>query len=282
MTDNIVTVRNVTFTYNDAPKPALKNINLDIKRGSWTAIIGHNGSGKSTLARLLNGLLVPDNDNEAEIIINDIKLTDDTVWQVRNNLGIVFQNPDNQFVGATVADDVAFGLENRDVPRDEMLKIVDQVLQEVNMEKYYNSEPVRLSGGQKQRVAIAGIVAIKPAIIVLDESTSMLDPEGKKEVLDLLKKVKAENNLTVISITHDIEEAKDADDIVILNDGEIIQTGTPKEIFQNADKLESLGLELPFVNQLILKLRNDGIEIPANITNESELKDYLWKLNSTM
>lgn len=282
MSDNIIEVRNVTFTYTEAKTPALSDVSLNIKRGSWTAIIGHNGSGKSTLARLLNGLLVPDNDQEASITVDGIKLSDDTVWDVRNRLGIVFQNPDNQFVGATVADDIAFGLENRNVPRLEMLKIVDRVIKQVGMEEFYHAEPARLSGGQKQRVAIAGIVALKPKVIILDESTSMLDPEGKKEVLELIRQVKAENDLTVISITHDIEEASSADDIIILNDGKIIKDGSPKEIFQDSAMLVDLGLAVPFANQLLLQLRSEGLLIPQQITNESELNDYLWTLNSKM
>lgn len=280
--NNIVDVKNVVFTYGEAEEPALKGISLKIKRNSWTAIIGHNGSGKSTFARILNGLLIPDNDNEAEIVIDGVKLTDDTVWEVRNKIGIVFQNPDNQFVGATVGDDIAFGMENRGIPREEMIKTVEEVVREVRMEDFIKSEPARLSGGQKQRVAIAGILAIKPKIIILDESTSMLDPEGKAEVLELIKRVKDENDLTVISITHDIEEASNADEIIILNDGEIVKEGAPKEIFQEVELIEKLGLAVPFVNQLITNLRQLGLEIPTNITNESELTEYLWNLNSQM
>lgn len=281
-TKNIIEVKNVTFTYHEADHPALTDLSFVIKEGSWTAIIGHNGSGKSTLARILNGLLVPDNDDEASVIVNGVRLTDDTVWTVRNDIGIVFQNPDNQFVGATVADDVAFGMENRGVSREEMLETVARVVKQVRMDEFIKSEPARLSGGQKQRVAIAGILAIKPKVIILDESTSMLDPEGKAEVLNLIKQVKDENDLTVISITHDIEEASGADNIIVLNDGQIVQEGTPKEIFQESELLEKLGLAVPFVNQLISKLKSEGIEVPASITNESELTEYLWNLNSNM
>lgn len=279
--DNIIEVKHVTFTYNEADRPALKDISLNVKRGSWTAIIGHNGSGKSTLARLLNGLLVPDND-EAQIIVDGVELTDDTVWQIRNDIGIVFQNPDNQFVGATVEDDVAFGMENRGVAREEMQTIVERVVKDVRMIEFIKSEPARLSGGQKQRVAIAGIIAIKPKVIILDESTSMLDPEGKQEVLELIRRVKDDNNLTVLSITHDIEEASEADDIIVLNDGEIVESGTPAEIFSKVELIQELGLEVPFINQLISQLKQNGVAIPANVTNESELTDYLWTLNSNM
>lgn len=279
--DNIIEVKHVTFTYNEADRPALKDILLNVKRGSWTAIIGHNGSGKSTLARLLNGLLVPDND-EAQIIVDGVELTDDTVWQIRNDIGIVFQNPDNQFVGATVEDDVAFGMENRGVAREEMQTIVERVVKDVRMIEFIKSEPARLSGGQKQRVAIAGIIAIKPKVIILDESTSMLDPEGKQEVLELIRRVKDDNNLTVLSITHDIEEASEADDIIVLNDGEIVESGTPAEIFSKVELIQELGLEVPFINQLISQLKQNGVAIPANVTNESELTDYLWTLNSNM
>ena len=279
--DNIIEVKHVTFTYNEADRPALKDISLNVKRGSWTAIIGHNGSGKSTLARLLNGLLVPDND-EAQIIVDGVELTDDTVWQIRNDIGIVFQNPDNQFVGATVEDDVAFGMENRGVAREEMQTIVERVVKDVRMIEFIKSEPARLSGGQKQRVAIAGIIAIKTKVIILDESTSMLDPEGKQEVLELIRRVKDDNNLTVLSITHDIEEASEADDIIVLNDGEIVESGTPAEIFSKVELIQELGLEVPFINQLISQLKQNGVAIPANVTNESELTDYLWTLNSNM
>ena len=175
-TDSIIKIKNVSFTYPESETPAIDNISLDIKRGSWTSIIGHNGSGKSTIIRLINGLLVPDEKGKPEIEVDGLKLNDDTVWEVRNKVGIVFQNPDNQFVGATVADDVAFGLENRGVSHSEMVKIVPEAIKAVGMSEYTNAEPANLSGGQKQRVAIAGILAIKPKIIVLDEATSMLDP----------------------------------------------------------------------------------------------------------
>ena len=203
MSDNIISFDHVTFTYPDSPRPAVSDLSFAIERGS----------GKSTVSKLINGLLAPDDLDKSSITVDGVKLGADTVWEVREKVGIVFQNPDNQFVGATVSDDVAFGLENRAVPRPEMLKIVAQAVADVGMADYADSEPSNLSGGQKQRVAIAGILAVKPQVIILDESTSMLDPEGKEQILDLVRKIKEDNNLTVISITHDLEEAAGADQV---------------------------------------------------------------------
>ena len=219
--DNIIKIKNVSFSYPESDTPAIDNISFNVRRGSWTSIIGHNGSGKSTIIRLINGLLVPDESGDPLIEVDGIKLTDDTVWEVRNRVGIVFQNPDNQFVGATVADDVAFGLENRGIPHSEMVKIVPEAIKAVGMSEYANSEPANLSGGQKQRVAIAGILAIKPKIIVLDEATSMLDPEGRNQILSIVQDMKDKYDLTVISITHDIDEANMADQVLVMNDGKL-------------------------------------------------------------
>ncbi|MCT6807437.1 MAG: energy-coupling factor transporter ATPase, partial [Bombilactobacillus sp.] len=205
--DSIIKVNNISFTYPESDSPAIDNISFEIKRGSWTSIIGHNGSGKSTIIRLINGLLVADEKDDSYIEVDGTKLDDDSVWDIRDKVGVVFQNPDNQFVGATVADDVAFGLENRGVPRTEMLKIVPEAIKAVDMTEYTDTEPANLSGGQKQRVAIAGILAIKPKIIVLDEATSMLDPEGRDKILGIVQQMKQEYDLTVIAITHDMQFA---------------------------------------------------------------------------
>ncbi len=229
--DSIIKIRNVSFTYPDTTSPAINNISFDIKRGSWTSIIGHNGSGKSTIIRLINGLLVPDNKNSPYIEVDGTELTDKTVWNIRDKVGIVFQNPDNQFVGATVADDVAFGLENRGVPRSKMLKIVPEAIKAVGMDDYTNAEPSNLSGGQKQRVAIAGILAIQPKIIILDEATSMLDPSGRSKILQIVHQMKKKDNLTVVSITHDIDEANLADQIIVMNNGGLVDQGNTKENF---------------------------------------------------
>ncbi|RMC56250.1 energy-coupling factor transporter ATPase [Lactobacillus sp. ESL0260] len=281
-TDSIIKIKNVSFTYPESETPAIDNISLDIKRGSWTSIIGHNGSGKSTIIRLINGLLVPDEKGKPEIEVDGLKLNDDTVWEVRNKVGIVFQNPDNQFVGATVADDVAFGLENRGVSHTEMVKIVPEVIKAVGMSEYINAEPANLSGGQKQRVAIAGILAIKPKIIVLDEATSMLDPEGRDQILSIVQAMKNKYDLTVISITHDIDEANMADQVLVMNDGKLITKGSTKDVFNQVDLLKKLGLDVPFYEQVKAKLLADSVEIPASVDSEKELINYLCQLNSNM
>ena len=280
--DNIIKIKNVSFFYPESDAPAIDNISFNVKRGSWTSIIGHNGSGKSTIIRLINGLLVPDESGSPLIEVDGIKLTDDTVWEVRNRVGIVFQNPDNQFVGATVADDVAFGLENRGIPHSEMVKIVPEAIKAVGMSEYANSEPANLSGGQKQRVAIAGILAIKPKIIVLDEATSMLDPEGRNQILSIVQDMKDKYDLTVISITHDIDEANMADQVLVMNDGKLITQGSTKTVFGQVSLLKSIGLDVPFFEQIKEKLQQDAIKLPDNLDSEKELINYLCQLNSKM
>lgn len=279
---NIIEFKNVTFTYPEATKSAVKNINLNIERGSWTTILGRNGSGKSTVTRLINGLLIPDDQEKSKIIVDDIPLNEKNVWKIRDRVGIVFQNPDNQFVGATVADDVAFGLENRGIPRDEMLKIVPEAIKSVGMSDYINSEPSNLSGGQKQRVAIAGVLAVHPKIIILDESTSMLDPEGRQNILNIILKMKKRDNLTILSITHDIDEAQLADQVIILNDGIKVDQGTPNEIFNKVDQLKELGLDVPFAFKLKHKLSKAGISVPDYVNSEEKLVKFLCQLNSKM
>ncbi|MGK4072649.1 energy-coupling factor ABC transporter ATP-binding protein [Lactobacillus crispatus] len=277
--DSAVEFKDVSFTYPDTKKAILDQISFKIKRGSWTSLIGHNGSGKSTISKLINGLLLPDSANNSRITVLGMTLNQKTVWDVREKVGIVFQNPDNQFVGATVGDDVAFGLENRAVPREQMVKIVRKVLADVGMLDYIDAEPANLSGGQKQRVAIAGILAVEPKIIILDESTSMLDPKGREQVLKIIKHLKKEKNLTVISITHDIDEANMADDVIVLNGGKILAQGTPTEIFSKTEMLQEIGLDIPFVQKLINKLNEVGISVPKNIKTKDELKQYLCQLN---
>ena len=280
--DNIIKIKNVSFSYPESDTPAIDNISFNVRRGSWTSIIGHNGSGKSTIIRLINGLLVPDESGSPLIEVDGIKLTDDTVWEVRNRVGVVFQNPDNQFVGATVADDVAFGLENRGIPHSEMVKIVPEAIKAVGMSEYANSEPANLSGGQKQRVAIAGILAIKPKIIVLDEATSMLDPEGRNQILSIVQDMKDKYDLTVISITHDIDEANMADQVLVMNDGKLISQGSTKTVFSQVSLLKSIGLDVPFFEQIKEKLQQDAIKLPDNLDSEKELINYLCQLNSKM
>lgn len=278
--DKIIEFKNVNFQYPEAKTKAIDNLSFSVDRGSWFCILGHNGSGKSTVTKLINGLLL--SNTGSEIIVDGQTVNEKTAWDVRDKVGIVFQNPDNQFVGATVADDVAFGLENRGVARSEMLKTVDRVINDVGMSAYKNSEPSNLSGGQKQRVAIAGILAIEPQILILDEATSMLDPQGRKNIIDLVRKMKAEKNLTIISITHNIDEALFADQILVLNDGKKILEGSPVQVFKQRNLLQNMGLDLPFVYDLREKLEEHGIAIPTEINTQEKLISYLCQLNSKM
>ena len=282
MVKNIVSFKNVSFTYSESKTPAVKNISFDVKEGSWFTILGHNGSGKSTITRLINGLLVADENSNSSIVIDGDQLNDKNLWEIRSKVGIVFQNPDNQFVGATVGEDVAFGLENRGVPRTEMLKIVDQAIKNVGMEEFITSEPANLSGGQKQRVAIAGILAVKPKILILDEATSMLDPQGRETIIKVVKKMKRKNNLTIISITHDINEVMLADEVLVLNDGIKMLQGRPNDIFENYELIKKIGLDIPFIFKVKLELKKHHISIPQNINSEEKLIEYLCQLNSKM
>lgn len=277
---NAIEFKDVTFTYPESKAPVLKKINFKVKKGSWTALIGHNGSGKSTISKLINGLLLPDKDSGSVITVSGMNLNSENVWDIREKVGIVFQNPDNQFVGATVGDDVAFGLENRGVPRDQMVQTVKKVLSDVGMLDYIDAEPANLSGGQKQRVAIAGILAVEPEIIILDESTSMLDPSGRDQILKIIKRLMSEKKLTILSITHDIDEADMADNVIVLNDGKILAQASPTEIFSQTEMLRQIGLDIPFVDKLIYKLNQLGITIPKDVQTKDELKQYLCQLNS--
>ncbi|MGS0678802.1 energy-coupling factor transporter ATPase [Lactobacillus johnsonii] len=282
MKDNIVTVKHLSFTYKDSEVPAVNDISFSIPRGSWTTLVGHNGSGKSTIARLLDGILLPNDNPNTLINVDGIELTEKTMWDIRDRVGIVFQNPDNQFVGATVEDDVAFGLENRQFSRSKMQTIVHDVLEQVEMLDFRKSEPQYLSGGQKQRVAIAGILAIGPKLIILDESTSMLDPEGKAKILSLIRDLQNKNGLTIFSITHDINEAVQADQMLVLNQGKLLASGSPREIFENGALIKSAGLELPLFYKVKNGLIKEGIHIPQEVNSEEKLVKYLCQLNSKM
>ena len=277
---NAIEFKDVTFTYPESKAPVLKKISFKVEKGSWTALIGHNGSGKSTISKLINGLLLPDKDSGSVITVSGMNLNSENVWDIREKVGIVFQNPDNQFVGATVGDDVAFGLENRGVPRDQMVQTVKKVLSDVGMLDYIDAEPANLSGGQKQRVAIAGILAVEPEIIILDESTSMLDPSGRDQILKIIKRLMSEKNLTILSITHDIDEADMVDNVIVLNDGKILAQASPTEIFSQTEMSRQIGLDIPFVDKLIYKLNQLGITIPKDVQTKDELKQYLCQLNS--
>lgn len=272
--DSIINLQDITFTYDiDAPRPALSEVSLEIKRGEWVAIIGHNGSGKSTLAKTINGLLLP---QSGSIQVGNMDLNEGNIWDIRKMVGMVFQNPDNQFVGSTVEDDVAFGMENQGIPREEMLVRVADALDQVRMSDFKTREPARLSGGQKQRVAIAGVVALRPDIIILDEATSMLDPEGREEVIATIKKIKEQSNLTVLSITHDIDEAANANRVLVMKEGRLIDEGTPEKIFSAGPKLVELGLDLPFPEKLKAALKARGIPVPAEYLTEEGMVDWLW------
>ncbi|QNQ81379.1 energy-coupling factor transporter ATPase [Lactobacillus sp. PV034] len=277
MAKEIIKVNNISFTYKDTDKKALNNISFSVDRGEWISIVGHNGSGKSTLSKILNGLLLADNNNESSVIIDGLPMNEKNVWKIRDKIGIVFQNPDNEFVGATVEDDVAFGLENRNVDREKMIRIVSHVLDEVNMLDFKKTEPQNLSGGQKQRVAIAGILAVDPEIIILDEATSMLDPEGRKDVLSLIRDLQDKKNITVLSITHSIEEIEKSDRILVLNKGKLLRFSRPDEIFTDQVLIKNAGLQLPFIYQLKNNLREKGLFIPSNISSEEELVEYLCR-----
>ena len=269
----IIELNAITVRYTEEDRPALKNVSLSIEQGEWVALIGHNGSGKSTLAKTINGLILP---QEGSVAVGDMLLNEENIWNIRKMVGMVFQNPDNQFVGSTVEDDVAFGLENQGIPRDEMVIRVKNALEQVRMEEFATREPARLSGGQKQRVAIAGVVALRPDIIILDEATSMLDPEGREEVISTIKKIKEENNLTVLSITHDIDEAANANRVMVMRQGELVREGTPAEIFSAGPELIELGLDLPFPEKLKAALKQRGISVPAAYWTEEGMVDWLW------
>ena len=269
----IIEINQIEFSYQEEATPALKDISFSIKKGEWVAIVGHNGSGKSTLAKAINGLHLP---QIGTVTVGGMTLSEESVWDVRRMVGMVFQNPDNQFVGATVEDDVAFGLENQGIERSEMQRRVQDALEKVKMQEFATREPARLSGGQKQRVAIAGVVALRPDIIILDEATSMLDPEGRDDVIATIRKIKEESDLTVISITHDIDEAASANRILVMRDGELYQEGSPDEIFSAGPELVSLGLDLPFPEKLKSALKDRGINVPANYLEEEGMMDWLW------
>lgn len=277
---SLITLENIVYRYHaDQENYILNDVSFNIEKGEWITIIGANGSGKSTLVKTLNGLNVPQSGN---VIIDGLELNEENIWDIRQKVGMVFQNPDNQFVGSTVADDVAFGLENIGMPREEMIDKITQALKQVGMEKFRNHEPARLSGGQKQRVAIAGILALAPEIIVLDEATSMLDPKGRAEVLSTVQSIKEENNLTVISITHDLNEAAQADRIFVMEKGKIKYENRPEEIFKLGDELVELGLNVPFVEQLKEELISRGLTLPDEYMTEERLVELLWKYNSKM
>ncbi|MFP7495380.1 energy-coupling factor ABC transporter ATP-binding protein [Terribacillus saccharophilus] len=268
--------KNVSFRYEEEQPYVLRNVSFQVEAGEWLAIIGHNGSGKSTIAKLMNGLLFP---TEGEILINGLPLKEENIWEIRRQVGMVFQNPDNQFVGTTVRDDVAFGLENRGVPRAEMMERINSSLEQVRMADYLLHEPHRLSGGQKQRVAIAGVLAISPSVIILDEATAMLDPLGRKEILDTVHHVQAAQQLGLITITHDLNEVMQAHRVLVMNNGEIWTTEVPRELVKKQGELQQIGLDVPFVTQLTNALQKQGVSLAEQPIDHEELLDALWTLH---
>ena len=288
MKDYIIKTENLGFTYDDGLEdaaseiPALSGVNLNIARGEYVAILGHNGSGKSTFAKLLNLILTP---TVGKIYIDGTDITadnfsEDDVFDIRRKIGMVFQNPDNQLVATIVEEDVAFGPENLGLDRGEIRSRVDSALSLVGMTSYAHHAPHKLSGGQKQRVAIAGIIAMKPQVIIFDESTAMLDPQGRREVVDIMERLNKEEGITVLNITHYMEEAARADRVVVINDGMIALDGTPREVFDRVDRLREMGLEAPQGNELILELKRAGLDIDGESLTEDECIETLYKFLS--
>lgn len=264
-----INVEKLKFSY-DKEVDAIKEVSFSIEEGSYTTIIGHNGSGKSTIAKLMIGLLEAD---AGKITIDGLELDEEHIYEIRDRIGIVFQNPDNQFIGATVADDIAFGLENHQIPSSEMQAIIEEYAARVHMSKFLQSEPTKLSGGQKQRVAIAGVLAMKPQILIFDEATSMLDPQGKAEINRLIQDIHKESNITIISITHDIEEVSHSDHVIVLDQGHVIMDGKPDEILTHEKELIDLQLDIPFALKFVNALKQAKVKIPTCTTMEKVVEE---------
>lgn len=276
---HILSFENVAFSYtpeDEAARKAVDDLSFQVNEREWLAIVGHNGSGKSTIAKMMSGLLFP---QHGEVRLFGDILTEENIWEKRSDLGMVFQNPDNQFVGATVQDDVAFSLENSGVPYEAMVKRVRESLEQVKMDNFINHEPHHLSGGQKQRVAIAGALAMHPKLLILDEATSMLDPQGRMEVIETVQKLREEIGLTVISITHDLEEAMLADRVLFMNNGKKFAEGLPREIFALGDELIEFGLDLPFATKISRLLKAKGVHLLGEHLTEEELVNDIWTSN---
>ena len=272
----MIEIKDLSYSYNESKK-AVDGISLNIEKGSYTTVIGHNGSGKSTLAKLIAGLLPI---KEGEIVIDGIRLNEENLGKIREQLGIVFQNPDNQFIGSTVRDDIAFGLENKRVRSEDMEPIIEEYAEKVSLGSFLDHEPQNLSGGQKQRVAIAGILAMHPNIIIFDEATSMLDPKGKKEIKKLMYDLADDeaNEITIISITHDIEEVLQSDDCVVLNKGRLFMHDKPEKVFADAEKLRQIDLDVPFIEQIREMFKKQHIKLKAH--DMEGMVEELWRLSS--
>ncbi len=276
MSKPIITVKDVSFTYEEADAPALSGVSLEVQEGEFLAVLGHNGSGKSTLAKLLNALYIP-----TEGVVTSCGYDtqdDDHLWDVRQQCGMIFQNPDNQIVATVVREDVAFGLENLAVPHEEMVQRIDEALAAVRMTDYAASAPHMLSGGQKQRVAIAGILAMQPRVIIADEATAMLDPSGRREVLSTIRRLNREKGITVVWITHYMEEAAQADRVIVMNQGQVALTGAPREVFEQTESLRKMHLDVPHMTDLAQDLRADGMPLPEGILTVDEMTEEVCKL----
>lgn len=274
----MIEVEKVVYEYksHDKQVTALNEVSLGIREGEFVVVIGHNGSGKSTLAKHMNALLIP---TSGEVTVKGLNTKNEMhIWDIRQVAGMVFQNPDNQIVATIVEEDVAFGPENIGVPSGEIIKRVDEALQIVDMEEYRNKGPHLLSGGQKQRIAIAGVIAMRPNCIIFDEPTAMLDPSGRKEVINTIKKLNKEEGITIIHITHFMEEAVEADRVIVMEDGRIVLEGTPREVFSEVEKLKQLGLDVPQVTELAHQLISEGIEMPKDILTVDEMVMKLCQL----
>ena len=276
---NVLPLRmeDVSYQYEPDARPAVSHVTLEVERGSFVAVLGHNGSGKSTLAKLMNALFLP---TEGRVLVCGMDtLTEEKVWNIRRHAGMVFQNPDNQIVANVVREDVAFGLENLGVPQDEMVRRVEAALSAVRMSEFAETAPHMLYGGQKQRVAIAGALAMEPELIIMDEATAMLDPSGRAEVLATVRKLNREKGMTVVWITHFMEEAAVADRLVVMNDGSVAMEGTPRQVFSRVEEIKALGLDVPPMAELAQTLRDKGLPLPEGILTVSdmvkELKDVL-------
>ena len=276
----IIKAENLTFSYpgdeETGPVRALDGVSFEIPEGSFTAILGHNGSGKSTLAKLLNALYLPTEGNV--VVCGYDTRREELVWEIRRRAGMIFQNPDNQIVATVVKEDVAFGLENLGVPTEEMIPRIESALATVRMSKYADTAPHMLSGGQKQRVAIAGILAMEPSVIIADEATAMLDPSGRREVLDTIRALNRNKGITVVWITHFMEEAAQADRIIVVSDGRVAESGTPKEIFEKVSRMRDLHLDVPHMAALAADLRAEGMPLPAGILTVDDMLREVRKL----
>jgi len=276
----MIECKNVTYKYENSDKDdiklALDDVNLQVKKGEFLVILGRNGSGKSTIAKHMNALLIPSGGN---VYVNGLDTSDEkNIWDIRNKAGMVFQNPDNQIVATIVEEDVAFGPENLGVESSEIRKRVDDCLRKVNMYDYKKHAPHLLSGGQKQRVAIAGVLAMMPECVVFDESTAMLDPSGRREVINTIKEINSKHNITVVLITHYMEEAVEADRIIVMDSGKIITEGVPRDVFSNVEKMKNIGLDVPQMTELSYELRKNGMNVSANILTIDEMVNELCRL----